>query len=179
VCFGTLAQRSPTSRATIRKFLQATRPECLRILDINLRPPFWEEVIVRESFELANVLKLNDTELDILADVLQWSQTIDELLQSLLDTNAFRLVALTRGADGSTLMSATGERSDSPAQPAVIVDTVGAGDAFTAALAIGMLSGLSLGDTNAWANRAAAFVCSQAGGTPRFPSELRLRPGKT
>src|SRR6266850_3146345 len=80
VCFGTLAQRSPTSRETIRRFVQSTRPSCLRILDINLRPPFWTEAIVRESLELANVLKLNDTELPVLADMMNLRGTHDEFL---------------------------------------------------------------------------------------------------
>src|SRR5689334_21083086 len=67
VCFGTLARLSPASRETISRFVRSTRLDCLRILDINLRPPFWTEDIVRESLELANVLKLYDAELPILA----------------------------------------------------------------------------------------------------------------
>jgi fructokinase len=174
ICFGTLAQRSPTSRRTIRNFLQASRSDCLRILDINLRPPFWNKEVVRESFELVNVLKLNDAELATLADIMDWPATDDELLSSLLDTNAFRMVALTRGPDGSTLMNAAGDRSDLAGQPTKIADTVGAGDAFTAALAIGMLCGESLDEINSRANRVAAFVCSQPGGTPHFPAELQI-----
>jgi fructokinase len=173
VCFGTLAQRSPTSRDTICRFVEATRPECLRILDINLRAPFWSDDVIRESLKLANVLKLNDAELPVLARMLNLSGTDSEQLTSLLSRFELKALAFTRGADGATLLTATGERSDLPAQPAKIVDTVGAGDAYTAALAIGLLEGARLEKINAWGNRIAAYVCSQPGGTPHFPEELR------
>jgi fructokinase len=172
VCFGTLGQRSPISCKTIRRFLRSVRPECLRVLDINLRPPFWNKEVVHASFELANVLKLNDTELEVLADLADWKRTDDELLQALLTKNPFQVVALTRGADGATLISASGERSDLPSEPAAVVNTVGAGDSYTAALAIGMLRGLSLEKTNAWANRVAAFVCTKPGASPNLPEYL-------
>src|SRR6476620_6558630 len=84
ICFGTLAQRSPTSRDTIRRFVQATRPDCLRILDINLRSPFWSDDLIRESLELAAVLKLNDAELPVLARMLNLSGNDDDQLSSLL-----------------------------------------------------------------------------------------------
>jgi fructokinase len=173
VCFGTLAQRSAVSRETIRKFVRATRPECLRILDINLRPPYWDDEVVRESFALANVLKCNDMEMKVLSETGSSIRTHDELIASLLDTHRLQLVAVTRGADGAALISAAGARSDRPGQATHVVDTVGAGDAFTAALAIGMLNGASLSDINSWANRVASFVCTQAGATPHFPAELR------
>jgi fructokinase len=173
VCFGTLAQRSPTSRDTIRRFVQATRPDCLRILDINLRSPFWSDDVIRESLELATVLKLNDAELPVLARMLNLSDNDDDQLSSLLSRFDLKAMAFTRGADGATLLSTTGERSDLPAQPVKIVDTVGAGDAYTAALAIGLLDGAPLERINAWGNQVAAFVCSQSGGTPNFPSSLR------
>jgi len=172
VCFGTLAQRSPATRDMIRKFLAATRPHCLRILDINLRPPFWGEQVVRESLALANVLKLNDTEVDVLLDHAGPGGTDDELLASLMETFELQLIAITCGAKGSTLLRRGGERSDQPSPPTKVVDTVGAGDAFTAALAIGLLEGAKLDVVNAWANRVASFVCGQAGGTPHFPAEL-------
>ena len=86
---------------------------------------------MRESLQLANVLKLNDAELPLLANLLDLTSTDDELLQTLLDRSGLQLAALTRGPDGATLISAAGDRSALPAQPAKIIDTVGAGDAFT------------------------------------------------
>jgi fructokinase len=172
VCFSTLGQRSETSRHTIQRFVRATQAECLRVLDINLRPPFWNEEIVLQSLQLANVLKLNHAELRVLADMLRWSGADHELLQQLVESFSLQLVALTRGAAGAALLSESGASSDLPAQPTVVVDTVGAGDSFTAALVIGMLSGLPLATINAWGNRVAAFVSSQAGATPHLPDYL-------
>lgn len=172
VCFGTLGQRSEVSGHTIQEFLRTTPPHCLRILDINLRPPFWNEGIVLRSLELANVLKLNDSELAIVADILGLSGAADELLVQLIDRYSLQLVALTRGADGAVLRSALGQQSDLPGEPTAVADTVGAGDAFTAVLAIGMLRGLPLEMINVWGNRVASYVCSQPGATPHLPDYL-------
>jgi fructokinase len=174
VCFGTLAQRSDTTRRTIHALLRATPAWCLRVLDINLRPPFWNETTAIESLNLANVLKLNDVELGALAELLKWKGTERELLRQLMDAFSLQVVALTRGERGALVMASSGESSDSPGESTAVVDTVGAGDAFTAALVVGLLAGLPLAAINTWANRAAAFVCSQPGATPAFPAELRL-----
>jgi fructokinase len=172
VCFSTLGQRSEISRQTIQRFVRSTPAECLRVLDINLRPPFWNEEIVLQSLQLANVLKLNHAELRVLADMLRWSGADPELLQQLVERFSLQLVALTRGAAGAALLSGSGERSDLPGQPTAVVDTVGAGDSFTAAVVIGLLSGLPLATINAWGNRVAAFVSSQPGATPHLPDYL-------
>ncbi len=173
VCFGTLGQRSEVSRQTIQAFLRATRPDCLRILDVNFRNPFWTEEILLQSLELANVVKLNDSELGILADLLGWKGGVDLLLDQLLDKYSLQVVALTRGADGAVLIGTSGEGSKLPGREVAIVDTVGAGDSYTAALAVGLLKGLPLATINAWASRVAEFVCSQSGATPQLPIELR------
>jgi fructokinase len=172
VSFSTLGQRSEISRQTIQRFVRATPTKCLRVLDINLRPPFWNEEIVMQSLRLANVLKLNDAELSVLAEMLGWSGADHELLQQLVDRFSLQLAALTRGAAGALLLRESGEQSDLPGQPTVVVDTVGTGDSFTAALVIGLLSGLPLATINAWGNRIAAFVSSQPGATPYIPDYL-------
>ena len=173
VCFSTLGQRSGISRQTVQRFLRATPAKCLRVLDINLRPPFWNEAIVLQSLQLANVLKLNDAELSVLADVLGWRGADHELLQQLVDRFSLQVVALTRGSAGALLLSESGESSDLPGQPTVVADTVGAGDSFAAALVVGLLSGLPLATINAWGNRVAAFVSSHPGATPHFPDHLQ------
>lgn len=179
VCFGTLGQRSALSRETIRQFVRATPPECLRVLDINLRPPYWTTDIVLESLPLANVLKLNDGELLVLGKRLGLSGSHRIQLQQLMKQFSMKLVALTRGSLGSLLLRAEGGSSDHSGHPTGIADTVGAGDAFTAALVLGLLQGQPLGEINARANRVAAWVCSQPGATPRFPEELKQAGGTT
>lgn len=173
VCFGTLGQRSAVSRQTIQKFVKSTRPDCLRILDINLRPPFWNEEVIRESLALADVLKLNDTELTTLCEVFGWRGTELDVLQQILDSHSLKLVALTRGAEGATLIRANRERSDLPAPRVAVADTVGAGDAYTAALCIGLLNGTPPDAINRWATQVAAYVCSQPGAAPHLPANLR------
>jgi fructokinase len=168
VCFGTLGQRSEVSRQTILRFVRAAPAEALRVLDINLRPPFWNEAVVLQSLPMANVLKLNEAELPIVAEILRLRGTDDALLEQLMKRYPLKLVALTRGAAGAVLLSAAGERSDLPAPATAVVDTVGAGDSFTAALVIGMLRGLPLSTINAWGNRVAAFVASQSGSDASF-----------
>jgi fructokinase len=174
VCFGTLGQRSEMSRTTIQRFLSTAPPSALRIFDVNLRTPFWTDHVVLESLRLANVVKLNDTELPVLAELASvGGQSERDLLQHLLDEHQLRCIALTRGADGSTVLSAASGFDEQRSRPTSVVDTVGAGDSFTAALALGLQRGLPLDETHRWASRVAAFVCSQRGATPRLPEALR------
>lgn len=174
LCFGSLGQWAATSRQTIRAVLHAANPDALRILDINLRPPFWSPEVVRDSLVLANVLKLNDEELPHVAEALGIGGTADEFLREVTVRFSLRLVALTRGANGAVLLTADGERSEQPGVPVTVVDTVGAGDAFTAALALGLAHQWPIDRINRWASEVAAFACTRAGGTPAFPSQYRL-----
>jgi fructokinase len=169
VCFGTLAQRHPVARDSIRRVLQATRPEALRIFDINLRQRFWSREVIVESLALANVLKLNDEELPILMDLLGWPCEDDQgLMARLAQRFDLRAVALTRGARGSLLWTA--DRSwNWPGSDLKVADTVGAGDSYTAALALGLLSGKAPEDILRIAHRVADFVCTQPGATPPMP----------
>jgi fructokinase len=172
--FGTLGQRSATARKTVRKALMATSPDCKRILDINLRAPHWSPELILESLPLANVLKLNDEELPIIAEVMGIHGTEPQLLHTILKRFSLQLIALTRGDRGSFLLSASGESSEESSKTVSVVNTVGAGDAFVATLALGLLQGYSLSKINRWASRTAAYVCTQPGATPSFPTEYHL-----
>ncbi|MHC4457556.1 MAG: carbohydrate kinase family protein [Planctomycetota bacterium] len=172
VCFGSLCQRSDVSRKTVRSFLEATGPDCLRVFDINIRQAFYNKTIVHDMLELSNVLKLNDDELPVVAGLLSLTGSQDDVFAQLTERYGLRLIALTKGANGSTLY-AQGQSSDHKGfPPEKIADTVGAGDAFTAALALGLLHGKSLDNINENANRVASFVCSQSGATPKLPDSL-------
>ncbi len=171
VCFGSLAQRSPVSRATIGRFLAATGPDCLRIFDINLRQHYYNLETVSTSLEAANVLKLNDEELPEVARLLNIDGDENQLLQDLLERFELKLAALTKGEKGSLLV-APGRSSEQTAVSTEIADTVGAGDAFTAVVAVGLMRGLDLETINRHASRVAAYVCSQSGATPDMPEQF-------
>jgi fructokinase len=173
ICFGTLAQRSPVSRATIRRAVGATRETAWRLFDVNLRQTFYDADVIVQSLELANVLKLNDEELPTVARLcgLASAAPVDQL-RALCERFALRLAVMTQGPRGSVLVSA-GAVWHSAAPQTAVVDTVGAGDAFTATLLVGMLGGASLAAVSGRANAIAAYVCSQPGATPAIPSALR------
>ena len=173
VCFGTLGQRSELSRKTIQRFVSETPAEAFRIFDINLRPPFYTEEIILESLELANVLKLNDEELPLLAKLCGFSGSNSELMQQISQRFSLKLVALTCGNEGAILCQGD-EVNQCPGVPTTVKDTVGAGDSFTAALALGLLKNQPLDVINRHACQVAAYVCSQPGGTPPIPNELKM-----
>jgi len=171
-CFGTLAQRSPESRAAVHAFLAATPKASLRILDVNLRQSYYDVEVIRASLQAANILKLNDSEMPVLAKLLRLPADEERAITLLLRKFALRVIAVTRGAKGSTLYSAGAVSHHGGFPPAELADTVGAGDAFTAALAMGLIRGHDLDRINAGANRLAAHVCAHAGATPIVPRSL-------
>jgi fructokinase len=171
ICFGSLAQRGEVSRRTIQAVLDAAGPRCLRIFDINLRQHFYSRPIIEQSLRRSSVLKLNDGELPVVAKLLKLEGDEAAVARGFIDRYGMRLVALTRGDKGSTLF-APGSRHDHPGIRTTIADTVGAGDAFTAAVAVGLLKGQDLDQINQRANRLAAYVCSQPGATPTVPAEV-------
>ncbi len=173
VCFGSLAQRAAVSRSTIHSFLSRVRPGTLKIFDINLRPPFISREVIETSLELTNILKINARELQTLAGFLSLTGNEEAICRSLLSLYDLQLVALTRGSLGSTLFSSDEKISNHPGFEVDVIDTVGAGDSFTAALAIGLLKGHSLDRTNENANRVASYVCTQSGATSPLPSSMR------
>lgn len=172
VCFGTLAQRSKISRGTIRTLLKTMPSESLRILDVNLRQHFYSREIIEGSLALANVLKVNELELPRLAEIFGLAGDAHAQLSQLASRHKLHAVAYTRGSKGSLLL-ANGRWSDHPGVPARVVDTVGAGDAFTAAMTLGLLADRDIDTINHRANQVAAYVASCAGGTPELPQELR------
>ena len=166
--FGTLGQRDPVSRATIRRALAVAKSRGrLRVLDVNLRRPFFDDALIRESIAEASVLKLSDDELDAVLAACGVPHGPDPTasLRALLVRHRLDLVALTRGTAGALLVSAT-EVIDQPGIPTMVRDTVGAGDSFTAALVVGLLRGEPLNTLARVACETAAAVCAHAGALP-------------
>jgi fructokinase len=173
VCFGSLAQRSEESRATIRQFVRATRPSAVKVFDVNLRQSYYSQEVLAESMRLADIVKLNDEELPkvMSLDGFQFSAG-DELgaARRLIEAYDLKLVCVTRGGRGSLLVR-DNEASEHPGFRVRVGDTVGAGDAFTAGLVHEYLrkaaeGPLDLDAMNEVANRVGAWVASEMGAMP-------------
>ena len=168
LCFGTLSQRDERSRSTLRRLLsvESARP-VLRVLDVNLRQPFFSAELIRESLAAADVLKLSDEELPVVAQAagLSVQQSPQALLQELRARYNFRMVAMTCGAAGATLVTSD-TLIQQPGVSVSVVDTIGAGDAFTAAMLRGLLQGDDPATIAAAACSHAARSCTHAGALP-------------
>lgn len=171
VCFGTLAQRNNSSQNTIKDFLTNCKQDCLKIFDINLRQNYYTKSVITSSLAIADILKLNDDELDILQPMLNLPKNTDSAIQALLNQYNLKYLALTLGENGSILANRQ-DISHCPGTPTDICDTIGAGDSFTATVVMGILKGMNLKKINKLANKVAAYVCSQPGATPKLPLEL-------
>lgn len=174
VCFGSLAQRSAGAREALQRLIAAAPAEALRVFDINLRQQFYSREVIVTSLRAANLLKLNDAELPVLGEMFALAGSVQERLEALLRQFRLRGVVYTKGADGSTVC-VDGEWSELPATPVIVRDTIGAGDAFTAAVVTGLLAGQRLSAVHERANRVAAYVCGHDGPTPPLPQEFRMR----
>jgi len=172
VCFGSLAQRSQESRQSIHAFLEAMAEHSLKIFDINLRQSFYTKQLIQRSLELANVLKLNDEELPVLLDLFELEGSTEDQLRQILNLFDLRQIAYTRGSLGSLLITKE-DAHDYRGGKIQVVDTVGAGDSFTAALCIGLLRDWPLRHVNCFANEVAVYVCTQVGATPELPEFLK------
>jgi len=182
VCFGTLAQREPVSRKTIHAFLAATRKECVRVFDVNLRKPFYTRGVLEDSLAKATVLKLNDAEMPQVLGLLKLDagaptaeldpSALRKGAHALLQEFPLQLVCVTMGGTGSLLVT----RETFHQHPGIaiqVADTIGAGDAFTAALTSYYLQKAPLPVLNDAGNRWGSWVASQAGAMPPLSEEKR------
>lgn len=180
ICFGSLAQRCLHSRQTIQTLAAQTSSTCVRVFDVNLRAPFYSGEVIQESLELATVMKMNDAELPLVLGLL--GLPVDEApateglrlgAERLLgEFPTLEMVAITRGEHGSLLVRSK-EWHEHPGIAVSVADTIGAGDAFTAALTHYLLCGADLATLNKAGNRWGAWVASQAGAMPMMLGEVR------
>lgn len=173
VCFGSLAQRSPQSRETIQAFLHAARKSAVCVFDVNLRQCFHSAELLSGSAQFAHILKLNHEELPVVTKLFGYEspdeKSAAKWLQKKFD---LRLVCVTRGPRGSLMLSENNE-VEHPGFQVEVADTVGAGDAFTAALVHHFLRGASLAAMSEAANQLGSWVASQIGAMP-VPDRTRL-----
>jgi len=180
VCFGSLAQRDSRSRATILRFLDCVPEKSIRVFDINLRQNFFSKNILADSLARATILKVNEDEFPVLVETVGLPKNIsaDEFFLGIFENcPRVEIIILTLGKSGSRIASRDGERSFVPADTSIeVVDTVGAGDSFTAGFVCALLAGKTLPVAHRHATELANFVCSRAGAMPKIPASLRIAP---
>lgn len=172
VCFGTLAQRNPVSEKSIRRFIECCSNQAIRLFDINLRQNYYSHEVIDFGLNHASVLKLNHEEMEVLGRLFGWEK--EKVRRQLFGRYPLKWIAITLGAGGCEIHSR--QESVRASAPAIVFqDAVGAGDAFGAALVMGLKDLLPLEEVASLANQAGSFVASQAGATPIFPPDLLRR----
>ena len=164
VCFGSLVQRMG-SRASVLRFVRSMRPDALKVFDINLRQHYYSKEVLEASLRLADILKINDEEIGIVARMFGLGGDDRDACRALIEAFGLRLVILTRGAEGSEVITAD-EVIPQGVGDVEVVDTVGAGDSFTAAFVVAYLRGDSLAEAQRLASETASYVCSRKGAMP-------------
>ncbi len=167
VVFGTLAQRTEVSRQTIYQLVDSAS---WRILDVNLRAPHDDLSLLMESLTRADFVKVNETELAILADALAVDAQPESVRAKLFQRFGTGSLCITLGAEGALLYH-DGGWVEQAAFPTQVADTVGAGDSFLARLLVGLLHGQSPAKAMQQAARLAAFVASQHGAIPDYDGQ--------
>lgn len=168
IYFGTMAQRHEQSRSTLRAMLEASKAQ--RYLDLNVREGQVTERIAHESLKLADIVKVNEDELQ---DLFKWythTQPADmrDACQTLMRTFDLQGLIVTLGERGAMHFAADGTVTANHEchAPERIVDTVGAGDAFSAVFLFGQSQGWPLSLTLARANAFAGAICGISGAVP-------------
>ena len=163
VYYGTLGQRGIKSRETLQHLLSSARRLGIKIVfDINLRAPFYDESLIKSSIASAHVLKLSDDELPVVAKAygLSIEDDLISLLQTLRQRTQLEVLVLTCGAQGAIAVTVQ-EVVKQPGIKVKVVNTVGAGDAFTACFTVGWLKHMPLTQVMLHACEVAAQVCTQ------------------
>ncbi|MFC4871276.1 carbohydrate kinase family protein [Negadavirga shengliensis] len=165
--YGSLAARNEESRNTLYRLLQT---DTLKVFDINLRPPFYKPGVLEVLLQRADILKINEDELVILADYYALSNKMDATLEKLTEMFDLQLICVTLGAKGAVIYQ-DGEIIRHPGYPVEVRDTVGSGDAFLAGFVNKYLEKETPEKTLDFACALGALVATFDGGTPQYSLE--------
>ena len=185
VCFGSLAQRTAVSRATIQRFID-TMPVLgtLKVFDINLRQDWYSKEIIEGSLMRCNVLKLNDEEIVTVSELLGLGQVpshtdesplqlvdFEDQCHEIMQRYELQILILTCCINGSYVFCSDGRVSFQPTPKVDVADTVGAGDSFTGSFVASLLKGKSMEEAHRRAVEVSAYVCTQNGAMPQMPEK--------
>ena len=180
IYFGTLIQRHTVSAQTLKKILETFYSRSTLMSDLNLRAPFYNREVVEFSMGIGDLIKISDGELREIKNLLQIPTSQNGLIQHLLEKFKLGFICITRGREGSELfVNGDPNPIGCPAiESAEVVDTVGAGDAYTAMLTAGYLASWPRQSMLEQATRFASMICSIPGALPedkQFYREFRFR----
>lgn len=161
--FGSLALRNEVSKNTLLELQSLVK---LRVLDINLRKPFYSPELVKELFEIADVVKVNDEELEMICA--WYGQSGDEISNAKYLKNLYNLkgIIVTRGGNGAFFVDENDEFAEHPGFKVTVCDTIGSGDSFLASFITKWLNGASASKALKFACAVGAYVATQKGATP-------------
>lgn len=166
ICFGTLGQRNAVSQKSIMEVIKNKKEEAKVMFDVNFRQNYYHQSMLEKSLRVTHFLKINEEELRIIESMLKLK------LGEIMKQFGLEMVILTKGHKGSEVFTDK-LRSSCPVKTCKVVDSVGAGDAFGAALVIQLLKGSSIEVAQEYATKIAAYVCEHAGATVLLPPELK------
>lgn len=173
LCFGTLVQRAPQTRAALRDVIEAA-PAALKLLDINLRKDCFTLETITESLRRADILKMNIDEARLLSEMLGVPMgTLREFCAAMNDRWALQCCLVTLGERGALAVSRDGKKAYAPGYKVELIDPCGSGDAFTAGFVHEYLRQAALEACCQLGNGLGALVAAQAGATvPIAPSQI-------
>lgn len=172
ICFGSLAQRCPASRATIDTFIGLMPDDSIKIFDINLRQHYYDKEVIHASLEKCHILKINDEETHVVARMFGIEDDMETVCRHLAREYSLHAVILTCGAVGSRVYFGRNV-SQLPTPQVEVADTVGAGDSFTAGFCAALLAGCSFERAHAVAVATSAYVCTRHGAMPELPESIK------
>lgn len=169
ICFGTLAMRNTTSYNNINHFIDLVPDNAYKIFDINIRQSYYTEELIKNSLDKCNIFKINEDEVKILMKMFD-AESSDEIsfCRFLIKEYNLQYLILTKGGECSIVLSHDGEFSEKKTPIVDVVDTVGAGDAFTAAFIVNIMKGESIYKAHEQAVQTSAFVCTRKGAMPSY-----------
>jgi fructokinase len=174
VCWGSLAQRGESAREAILTMVDHLPDEALKVFDINIRQHFYSKPLIEGSLKRANVLKLNEEELPLLINLLSLPKEYDQAITKLIGLYGLKWVIFTQGAVCSGIYEQGGEVSHMMTPRVEVVDTVGAGDSFTASFVVALLSGATIQEAHRKAVEVSAYTCTQRGAINPLPEKMKL-----
>lgn len=172
-CYGTYCQQGTQTKKTLKKILQSCSFPTV-FCDINIREAYPPKEMIEDSLRFANILKLNDEEVVRLDTLLyKAEQTEEEAIVALKRDYQIDIVCVTKGQDGCTVYDMEGKRLHVTTKPAKAVDTVGAGDAFSAAFIISYSRGKSLQECAEDGNLLGGFVAEHRGAIVEYDEKIK------